>query len=821
MSGKNIAVSMTFINKITKPLQEAYKGIEKTAGRLQDMSKKTKETGESITNMGKVIKSGVTDNLVSAVKSGINFESSFADVKKSVNATDKQFADLKKGILDMSTKMPSSASAISAVAESAGDLGIKADNVLDFTKVMIDFGNATNMSAEDGATALSKYAEATGMSQKDFDKLGSTIVALSNNFSVTESDVVQMASKLAGAGSKIGLTNGDIMGFAAALSSVGVDAETGGDAFNSAMKNMRDACQTNLEPVKAMSKKTGMSLKDMQSMSVNNSKGFVQMAQSLGCSSDELEGMIKAGVNLENFADIAGMTSEQFKKSYQKDAAGALQSFTKGLGNTTGKGKDTIKMLEDMGFSGDGLKDSLSKLNQGGDGIAKAVNIGNTAWAENTALTKEANKQYETTESKIEVVKNKVSALGIQMSDAMLPTVTKIIDAVSKVVTWFSHLNSKTQNSIVKIAGITAIIGQSLIMIGKLVSSVGIISGGLGSLGKATVKTISSMKKIKNIGKYFKSLKNIAKIGKSFKSLGNIAKIGKSFKSLGNITKVGKYFKIFANIVKTAFLAVPTPVKIVVLAIALIAGLAFVLIKNWSTVKKHLNAFGNFIKKIFAGLCKNTMPFIVMFILLRNSIKNGINKIKGNFTKLIGGMKAIIAYVTGTFMGNWGKAWKGITTIFKNIVNGLGDIIKAPLNGIISTINNAISSINKFGFKLPKWIPILGGKSFSLNIKPIKMLAGGTNNWQGGLAQINEPWIGGEIVDLPKGSRVYPHDKSVKKAYQDGASKHRGSAIQITVQKLADKIEVRSDNDIDVMVEKLAYRLKKVIDNGGGEVVPA
>ena len=73
---------------------------------------------------------------------------------------------------------------------------------------------------------------------------------------------------------------------------------------------------------------------------------------------------------------------------------------------------------------------------------------------------------------------------------------------------------------------------------------------------------------------------------------------------------------------------------------------------------------------------------------------------------------------------------------------------------------------------------------------------------------------GGEIVDLPRGSRVYPHDKSVEMARQEG-ERNGNKPIRVIIQKLADKIEVRSDEDIDRIAEALAYKLKKIAFNTG------
>ena len=162
-----------------------------------------------------------------AVNAQVKWESAFAGVKKTVDGTTEQMAALEKGIKDMSLALPSSAEEIAAVAESAGQLGIQTDNILGFTRTIIDLGNATNLVGEEGASQLAKFTNITQMSQKDFNRLGSTIVALGNNMATTEADIVSMAMRLAGAGKQVGMTEADIMSFSAALSSVGIEAEAG------------------------------------------------------------------------------------------------------------------------------------------------------------------------------------------------------------------------------------------------------------------------------------------------------------------------------------------------------------------------------------------------------------------------------------------------------------------------------------------------------------------------------------------------------------------------------------------------------------------
>ena len=92
---------------------------------------------------------------------------------------------------------------------------------------------------------------------------------------------------------------------------------------------------------------------------------------------------------------------------------------------------------------------------------------------------------------------------------------------------------------------------------------------------------------------------------------------------------------------------------------------------------------------------------------------------------------------------------------------------KGAINGLISTINGFLGGLN--GLKIPDWVPGVGGKTFSM--PQIPMLAKGTRNWQGGIAQVNER--GGEIIDLPSGSRVYPHDESYQKSTSRGRKKYQ------------------------------------------------
>lgn len=87
--------------------------------------------------------------------------------------------------------------------------------------------------------------------------------------------------------------------------------------------------------------------------------------------------------------------------------------------------------------------------------------------------------------------------------------------------------------------------------------------------------------------------------------------------------------------------------------------------------------------------------------------------------------QGLITFITGVFSGSWSQAWEGIKQIFGSAFDGLVALCKAPLNAVIAIINKAISGINGLGLTIPEWVPILGGKSFSINIPTLPMLARG------------------------------------------------------------------------------------------------
>ncbi|SAZ36362.1 phage tail tape measure protein TP901 [Enterococcus faecium] len=473
--------------------------------------KKIENFGQKLSGVGTAMTVGVTAPLLAGsaavTKAAISWESDFAGVKKtndevvdSNGNVTYSYADLESGLRDLAKQLPSSHSEIAKVAEAAGQLGIKTQNVKSFTKTMIDLGESTNMSAESAATSLARFANITQMSQKDFDKLGSAIVDLGNNYATTESEITEMALRIAGAGKQVGMSQGDILGFATALSSVGVEAEAGGSAISKVMVQMQLAVEKGtgaFGELEERANSAGYSIGEVGQAVVNGGKPLKSMAEALGMNSSSLKKMYKEAdkskTSLENFASVAGISNDQFSKLFKDDPSKAIMKFIEGLANAEKQGTSAIKMLDDMDIKEVRLRDSLLRAANASGVFDSAIKTGNKAWKENSALTEEANKRYETTESKLKMLKNEAVDAAIDLGgpfvDALrdgLKASKPLIKGLGDIAKGFSNLSKDQQTNILKWVGLAAatgptlkILGGGISVIGKTKTAVGKLSGSL------------------------------------------------------------------------------------------------------------------------------------------------------------------------------------------------------------------------------------------------------------------------------------------------------------------------------------------------------
>ena len=234
--------------------------------------------------------------------------------------------------------------------------------------------------------------------------------------------------------------------------------------------------------------------------------------------------------------------------------------------------------------------------------------------------------------------------------------------------------------------------------------------------------------------------------------------------SIIQIAASGLFKVLIIGIRAVAAAFISNPIGLAITAIIVVLMLLWY---NWDTVKAYL----------IAGW---------------NMLKNAIN--------------SVVNWFNGTLVPAWNDGINTIGNFFSNLWEGIKAGVSGAVSFIKEGINTIISALNGISFHIPDWVPNWGGKDFSLNIP---LLFTGTENWKGGLAKIHDQ--GGEIVDLPSGTRVMPHDKSVKEAREmgrkEGAVNNRTNN-SININKLADSIVVREEADIDKIISGLVEKLQ-------------
>lgn len=417
------------------------RGFDSAMKRASDRIQKL---GSTFSNIGGQLTRAVSLPLlgigVAATKASADWETAMVNVAKTVDAPAEAIKALGDRFVALSESIPQSSTALAEVGAAAGQLGIQTQNIFGFTKTMAALGVATNLSAVEAATALARLANITQLPQDQFDRLGATVVALGNNLATTEAEIVEMGLRLAGAGAQVGLTEAQILGLAGALSSVGIRAEAGGTAISRVMIDIASAVE-------------------------------------------------EGGSKLGEFATIAGVTAEEFSSQFKTDAAGAIVQFIEGLSNLEGQGKSLFGTLENLGFADIRLRDALLRASGAGDLMRRSLEIGTTAFKENTALTDEASKFYARLTGRLVTLRNKLSNVAAEFGDTLRPAIDAAIGAASRaldvarnLVMAFGNLSPQTRKVIVGVVALVAVLGPLAIAIGAVITLFGSVIGTVGAV---------------------------------------------------------------------------------------------------------------------------------------------------------------------------------------------------------------------------------------------------------------------------------------------------------------------------------------------------
>ncbi|WP_196606495.1 phage tail tape measure protein [Pectinatus frisingensis] len=428
--------------------------------------------------------------------------------------------------------------------------------------------------------------------------------------------------------------------------------------------------------------------------------------------------------------------------------------------------------------------------------------------ANSTGATQEAYEKLLTPAERNRIAMNQLKNAGMELGAGLTPILKRTAILMQDVAHVLNNMSPAQKELLVDVLQFVIISTMGLGVLGKIVTGFG------GAFGKVTE---------------FASA--VTKAGGVLPLLtGGLAKILGTLKILGSAARM-----LFLNPWGTAIIA--------------IIGLIYLLYTHWDVVSKflhkHFDGLGqkvsvvvdkivgywnkfmnvsgdsstkigklvNWLSTIFSF---NLNLICTAFNITVNLVCDYINTIIDVITIMVGvgidNFGYFIDFINAVFCGDWDAAWKAVVNIFKTDFEAIKGICDAVLGGVKNAINDVISGINNVNIDIPDWVPGIGGEHFQPNIP---MLAKGTDNWQGGPAMIHD--AGAEVVNLPQGTQVIPHDKSLKNEYERG--KKDSKAASITIAKLADTIVIREDADVNKIAKQLAEKIQAYsMNNAKGAV---
>ena len=485
------------------------------------------------------------------------------------------------------------------------------------------------------------------------------------------------------------------------------------------------------------SQDTGQSVDDLMKKAID---GAPQIKQ-LGLSFDEgitLMGQFEqAGVDSGGALGYLSKAAITYAKD-NKSLAQGLEETSKKIKNAKNDQEALTIASEVFGTRGatkmlDAIKRGTLSLDDLSEAAKNSVGAVGDTFAETEDPIDAANRAMNN-------AKFALADVGESVQISLLPFFEMAIDALKSFKGWWDSLDQGTKNWIITLAGIAAVIGPALVVIGTLMSSVTKITAGVKDL--ATVWS-----------------------------------------------GLGKLFGLSGGWFAVAVIAIA----------ALVAGLVWAY-NNVEWFRNGVNAF-------FQGVSDIAVE---VFNFMGGYISNIFGGIIQNFQNFFDAGKRIftgfIDFITGIFTGDWERAWNGVVNIFGGIFDGIAAMAKAPFNGMIGLINGFIGGLNNI--KIPKWVPGVGGKSFSISKLPYLAQGGHLINGQ---AIVGE--AGPELLTAKNGkTTVTPLSDEEKRRGIGG--KVSGGSIEQHIH--IGKVDANNPSELDRMNRKFAKANQQAIYDLGG-----
>lgn len=789
-----IDVVMQLTDRVSEPLRRIRSNMEENSRLNRQLGRDVRNVGRGFGSIASTMMPAAT--AVSAfgalgTKTFMDFEDTITGAGVKAGATGEQLERMKETALKLGHDFPITASEAAEAMDRLAAGGFDAEQTMAAMPGIIE---ASVASGEDMATTSDVITSALNIwNLKTGDVAENTqhvadVVQMAANVSKLGMADFGLAMQYAGApAAALGVNIEELSTAMAIMSNNGIEASTIGTSLRSTMSRLASPPKEAAAAIEQL----GLHLQNADGSFVGITEAISQMRDAMdGMTDTQQVGIAKAIAGEDAFSGLLALI---------KTSPEAYKEVEDSIKNSTGSSHEAyVKMQNTLKGSINAMKSAVESL---------AISFGSTL-APSVKTAADAIKSIADFLGGLSPATRSVVAniaLSVVGFTAFSFAMSKVLKAGGSMVMMYSRIGNvlkggRETNLLLRYSVLG--VRSAFIQLSSTASKVmGVLRNGM-SIGSWR----SALTFLRTSG-----AAGLSKIGSTAVQAGT--KVMMMIRSFSMVTMLSGaknavlgFGRALLTIGRVGIGAMFSPVGIAIMAIA---GAAYILYNHWDKVAPFFTSMWNEIQNAFSvawqaispalegvgnawsrlvnafnsqGTTLNMLAHIIEFLasILGGVLIAGIIAAADIFTGVfvsaieivssivsaaIGVFGGLIDFITGVFTGDWNLAWQGVVEIFSSIFGGIKGICSGVLDGIRAAINAVINGINSISVDIPDWVPGVGGKHFGVNIPTLYT---GTSNFSGGPAVINDRF-GGEIVDLPSGTRIIPHDQSVQQAYKMGS----------------------------------------------------
>lgn len=808
-----IDVTLRLIDMMTSPLVRVQNEMERTARAHQRMGRDIQRIGDGFSSVGESmlpIAAGITAIGAAGGRAFIDFDSIITGAAAKAGATAEEMEMMRQKASQFGADFPISATQAAEGMDRLAAAGYDANQVIG---VMPSVITAAVASGEDLATTSDVVSNALNIWNLKQGDIAQNAMRVA--------DVVQMAANKSSlgmadfglamqyAGAPAATLNVSIEQLATAMAIMknnGIEASTIGTSLRSVFSRLSEPPKPAAEAIEAL----GLQVKDAS----GNFLGLQPIVE-------QLRGKI---LNLSNTEQVAYAKALAGEEAYSgllalvKTAPEEYQALQNAMDSATGSSQAQFEVMKGtLKNSIDGMLGSLESL---------AINFGSVLTPQIKMVTDNIGNLADlinTLSPETKLLIGNILMWTVAFTGFMLAT-GKVISIGGGIVKLYGDIGRAAMGGSIQNKALQFAVLNTVNAYRTLRTTLIAVKSAM-TLETVAIATASGLSKISD------AIKMVVSASRAFifspLGIALMAIAGIAFLIYQNWETVGPFLIGLWNQIKTALLSAWAAIQPAVISLMASFGRLREAVANAinavsTALQPAFNAVNMVISAVlsFGGSISSfLMPILQMLAMLlggalvtaliiaanviANNIVIAINIAASVITGFLGVLDGIITFLTGVFTGNWAMAWQGIVKVFESIFTTITNIIDSVLNGIKANVNSIIDTINSISFTVPEGVPGIGGETFGgLNIPKF---AGGVENFTGGPAIIHDK--GAEIVDLPSGTRVIPHDKSLQTAYVQGKRDNQGGGNNFSFSINIYGANMKNDADMDELADKLMQRI--------------